>query len=112
MLKLIPGNITILNVKDDIECEKFWNNVSWKKLKFFEDNSWIAGLDRKNEVKKDSKKMLRHNIDITLRLVNGIEGANINSNQDANNGEEKSIDIQFNNEIHKIEPVVNKFEML
>ena len=56
--------------------------------------------------------MLRHNIDITLRLVNGIEGANINSNQDANNGEEKSIDIQFNNEIHKIEPVVSKFEML
>ena len=55
--------------------------------------------------------MLRRNIDVIQRLVYSAVGTNINFLQDAN-VEVKSIDVQFNYKIHKIEPVVSKSEIL
>ena len=39
MLKLIHGNITGLNVQDDVECEKYLKQRDLKKLKSFEENN-------------------------------------------------------------------------
>ena len=55
--------------------------------------------------------MLRRNIDVTLGLVNGAIGTITNFIQDAS-GQVTAINVQFNSEACRIEPVVSKFEVL
>ncbi|KAG8173514.1 hypothetical protein JTE90_022464 [Oedothorax gibbosus] len=112
MLELSPETVVKLIAKDDIEGDKYLKNRALKKLKAYEeDNSRTAGLDKKIEVKKGAKIMLRRNIDVTLGLVNGAIGTIINFVKDAS-GQVAAIDVQFTSEMRRIEPVISKFEVL
>lgn len=113
MLDLLPGCKKELIAKDDIECDKkYFKDRALKKLKSYEDdNSRTAGLDKQIEVKQGAKIMLRRNIDVTLGLVNGAIGTIADFLHDPA-GTVTAIDVNFHSAIHRIEPVLSKFEIL
>ena len=97
---------------------KIFEKANFEKNKFFWKRQISHPRIRFEKRKKSRWKKRQDNVEtlyyigyITLGLVNRVVSTIINFLQEASE-EVKNIDIQLNNEIHKIETVVSKFKIL
>ena len=74
-LKGLTGEQYSIVAEDSVDCSAtLLQKVKQKLARYSEDSTHTAGLENVITVKIGCKVMLRHNIDVTLGLVNGAIG--------------------------------------
>jgi len=114
VLNGLTGEQYNIVAEDSVDClATLLQKVKQRLTKYPEDSTHTAGLENVITVKVGCKVMLRRNIDVTLRLVNGAIGR-IHSVQRCIDQANKvdTLTIMFsNNQEHCLKRVTTKFEV-
>ena len=115
MLRNLSGDEIRCIASDTVDCPvNLKSKVSKMLMKYGDDSTNTAGLEKELVIKLGCKVMLRRNIDITLGLVNGAIGTvkSVKYSIDQANMVE-SIMIQFGDDkLHQLIRVKSKFQLL